>query len=78
MQLKVENEEEGFVIRVLSERSCQGLLLFILEAFEEMGLDVVEARVTCEDTFCLEAIAAKVILIIMGNQLRSFINSKNG
>lgn len=49
------------MIKVLSQRSCQGLLVFILEAFEELGLDVVQARVSCEDNFCLEAVGVKVI-----------------
>lgn len=55
LQLKVEAEEEGLVIKVKSERSCQGLLVFILEAFEELGLDVLQARVSCADNFSLEA-----------------------
>ncbi|KAK7301608.1 hypothetical protein RJT34_12476 [Clitoria ternatea] len=58
-KLKVERQEEGFVIKVLSERSCQGLLVFILEAFEELGLDVLQARVSCADNFCLEAVGNK-------------------
>ncbi|XP_004500338.1 uncharacterized protein [Cicer arietinum] len=55
-KLKVVAQEEGFVIKVLSERSCQGLLVFILEAFEELGLEVLQARVSCVDNFCLEAV----------------------
>ncbi|KAG4989213.1 hypothetical protein AAZX31_11G187800 [Glycine max] len=55
-KLEVETQEEAFVIKVLSESSCQGLLVFILEAFEEMGLDVLQARVSCADSFSLEAI----------------------
>ncbi|XP_045823870.1 transcription factor bHLH61-like [Trifolium pratense] len=58
-KLKVETQEEGFVIKVHSERSCQGLLVFILEAFEELGLEVPHARVSCVDDFCLEAIGNK-------------------
>ncbi|KAK2386623.1 transcription regulator [Trifolium repens] len=58
-KLKVETQEEGFVIKVVSERSCQGLLVFILEAFEELGLEVLHARVSCVDDFCLEAIGNK-------------------
>ncbi|XP_052735256.1 uncharacterized protein LOC108342608 isoform X2 [Vigna angularis] len=45
--------------KVLSQRSCQGLLVFILEAFEELGLDVVQARVSCADSFSLEALGNK-------------------
>ncbi|XP_040992044.1 uncharacterized protein LOC121238988 isoform X9 [Juglans microcarpa x Juglans regia] len=58
-QLKVEAQEKGFVIEVFTERSCCGLLVFILEAFEELGLDVRQARVSCSDRFHLEAIGAK-------------------
>lgn len=61
LQLKVVAQEEGFVIKVLSERSCQGLLVFILEAFEELGLEVLQARVSCVDNFCLEAVGNRVI-----------------
>ncbi|XP_040992038.1 uncharacterized protein LOC121238988 isoform X4 [Juglans microcarpa x Juglans regia] len=57
--LKVEAQEKGFVIEVFTERSCCGLLVFILEAFEELGLDVRQARVSCSDRFHLEAIGAK-------------------
>ncbi|KAL2333047.1 hypothetical protein Fmac_014260 [Flemingia macrophylla] len=58
-KLEVEAQEEGFVIKVLSQSSCQGLLVFILEAFEELGLDVLQARVSCADSFSLEALANK-------------------
>ncbi|XP_057726925.1 uncharacterized protein LOC130942231 [Arachis stenosperma] len=57
--LKVEAQEEGFMIRVLSQRSCKGLLVFILEAFEELGLQVLQARVSCVDAFSLEAMGIK-------------------
>ncbi|KAF5446610.1 hypothetical protein F2P56_032223 [Juglans regia] len=57
--LKVEAQEKGFVIEVFAERSCCGLLVFILEAFEELGLDVRQARVSCSDRFHLEAIGAR-------------------
>ncbi|BBH04574.1 transcription regulator [Prunus dulcis] len=43
-QLKVEPREGGFLIKLFAERSCSGLLVFILEAFEELGLDVHQAR----------------------------------
>ncbi|QCD77876.1 hypothetical protein DEO72_LG1g1504 [Vigna unguiculata] len=59
-KLEVKMQEEGFVIKVLSQRSCQGLLVFILEAFEELGLDVLQARVSCADSFTLEALGNKI------------------
>lgn len=61
LQVKVEPKEEGFVIEVMSEKRCQGLLVFILEAIEELGLELLDARVSCVDNFCLEAVGNKVI-----------------
>ncbi|XP_028768891.1 uncharacterized protein LOC114726460 isoform X2 [Neltuma alba] len=52
----VEEREEGFMIKVLSQRSCEGLLVFVLQAIEELGLDVLQARVSCAESFCLEAV----------------------
>ncbi|KAG4402585.1 hypothetical protein GLYMA_02G233300v4 [Glycine max] len=57
--LKVEQQEEGYLIKVLSQRSCQGLLAFILEAFERLGLVVLQARASCVESFCLEAFGIK-------------------
>ncbi|KHN08842.1 uncharacterized protein LOC114384416 [Glycine soja] len=57
--LKVEPQEEGFMIKVLSQRSCQGLLAFILEAFERLGLEVLQARASCVESFSLEAFGIK-------------------
>jgi len=45
---------------VFSERNCPGMLVAILDAFEELGLDVLDARVSCEDTFQLEAVGGEV------------------
>ncbi|XP_050368688.1 transcription factor SCREAM2-like [Argentina anserina] len=60
VQLKVEPREEdqaGFQIKMSIEKSCSGLLVFVLEAFEELGLDVLQARVSCSNNFLLEAVA---------------------
>ncbi|THF96750.1 transcription factor bHLH61-like isoform X2 [Camellia sinensis] len=57
----VEDQEKGFLVSVVSERSCNGLLVFILEAFESMGLDVLQARVSCSTDFHLEAIGGYVL-----------------
>ena len=54
--------QHGFVINVLSDKSCPGLLVSILEAFDELGLSVLQATVSCEDTFRLEAIGGEVIM----------------
>ncbi|KAK4745917.1 hypothetical protein SAY87_012229 [Trapa incisa] len=48
--------EAGFRISMHSETNCPGLLVSILEAFEELGLDVLDASVSCEDNFHLEAV----------------------
>ncbi|XP_043723535.1 uncharacterized protein LOC122670646 [Telopea speciosissima] len=55
----VETVEKGFLINVFSEKSCSGLLVSILEAFEELGLNVLEARVSCSDNFRLEAVGGE-------------------
>lgn len=60
LQIKVETQEEGFTIKVVCEKSCQGLLTFILEAFEKLGLDVLQARASCVEKFSLEAFGIKV------------------
>ncbi|KAJ1416327.1 Helix-loop-helix DNA-binding domain superfamily [Sesbania bispinosa] len=55
----VETLEKGFLINVFSERNCPGMLVAILDAFEELGLDVLDVRVSCEDTFQLEAVGGE-------------------
>lgn len=59
-QLRVEAQDKGFLIKVFSERRCGGLLVFLLEAFEELGLDVFQARVSCSEGFLFEAVGVKV------------------
>ncbi|KAL2557842.1 transcription regulator [Forsythia ovata] len=56
-QVKVETLEKGFQINVYSEKNCPGLLVSILEAFEELGLEVLDARVSCSNNFRLEAVS---------------------
>lgn len=60
MQVSVETLERGFLINVFSSKCCQGLLVSILEAFEEMRLTVLEARVSCSDTFRFQAVGGEV------------------
>ncbi|KAJ4978141.1 hypothetical protein NE237_008921 [Protea cynaroides] len=55
----VETVENGFLINVFSEKNCPGMLVSILEAFEELGLNVLEARVSCTDNFHLEAVGGE-------------------
>lgn len=60
MQVVVESLKTGFLVNVYSEKSCQGLLVSILEVFDELGLHVMEARVSCADCFRLEALSGEV------------------
>lgn len=53
----VETLEKGFLINVHSEKSCPGLLVSVLEAFEELNLTVVQARASCTENFQLEAVS---------------------
>ncbi|XP_072984973.1 transcription factor bHLH61-like [Typha latifolia] len=55
----VETVGRGFLINVFSDRSYAGLLVSILEAFEELGLTLLEARASCTDTFRLEAVGGE-------------------
>ncbi|EYU35227.1 hypothetical protein MIMGU_mgv1a020854mg [Erythranthe guttata] len=52
--------ERGFLVNVDSRKSCPGLLVSVLETFEEVGLNVVQARVSCSYTFLLQAFGAQV------------------
>ncbi|KAK9153077.1 hypothetical protein Sjap_000557 [Stephania japonica] len=54
-EVKVEKIENGFLVRVTSEKG-KDILVSVLEVFEEMGLNVVHARVSCTHSFCMEAI----------------------
>ncbi|KAI4302673.1 hypothetical protein MLD38_038393 [Melastoma candidum] len=56
MDVKVETLDKGFRINIYSDRSCPGLLVSILEAFEELGLNVMDAKISCSENFSLEAI----------------------
>ncbi|XP_010931324.1 transcription factor bHLH61 isoform X1 [Elaeis guineensis] len=58
-RVTVETIEKGFLINVFLEKSSPGLLVSILEAFEELGLDVLDADVSCADTFRLEAVGGE-------------------
>ncbi|CAI9091817.1 OLC1v1026935C1 [Oldenlandia corymbosa var. corymbosa] len=55
-KVTVKTLEKGILVNVYSGKSCPGLLVCILEAFEEVGLNVLDARVSCEDNFHLQAI----------------------
>ncbi|CAH2063985.1 unnamed protein product, partial [Thlaspi arvense] len=53
-----ETLEKGFMIKVMSGKNEAGILVCVLEAFETLGLEVVEARVSCTDSFSLHAIGS--------------------
>lgn len=55
----VETLEKGFLVNINSEKSCPGLLVSVLAVFEELGLNVIEARVSCTDSFRLEALGGE-------------------
>ncbi|XP_038893157.1 uncharacterized protein LOC120082020 [Benincasa hispida] len=55
-EVKVEKNGEEFKVKVRCEKGGDRLVS-VLEAFEKMGLNVVEARVSCTECFCMEAIA---------------------
>ncbi|XP_075512588.1 transcription factor bHLH61-like isoform X2 [Primulina tabacum] len=55
----VEALEKGFLVNVHAWKSFPGLLVYILETFEDIGLTVVEARVSCADNFHLQAIGGE-------------------
>lgn len=54
-QVSVQVLEKGFIINVFMDRSRPGLLAAILEAFDELGLTVLDARASCSSSFRLEA-----------------------
>ncbi|KAF5790429.1 hypothetical protein HanXRQr2_Chr09g0383141 [Helianthus annuus] len=55
----VETLEKGMRVNVYSERSCPGLLVFVLKVFEDLSLNVLEARVSCTGSFQLEALGVE-------------------
>ncbi|XP_078435798.1 uncharacterized protein LOC144706670 [Wolffia australiana] len=52
----VEAQEKSFLVRVFSKKTGPHLLVSILSAFEDLGIDVIDARVSCAESFRLEAI----------------------
>ena len=60
LQVLVEPLETGFLVNIYSAKNCPGLLVLILQVFDELGLDVMEARVSCADSFRLKAFGEEV------------------
>ncbi|XP_042393163.1 uncharacterized protein LOC121984339 isoform X2 [Zingiber officinale] len=57
----VETLQRGFLINVSSMMSYPGLLVSILEAFDQLGLSVVQARAACTDSFHLEVVGGDIV-----------------
>ncbi|XVE88234.1 hypothetical protein DITRI_Ditri19aG0053300 [Diplodiscus trichospermus] len=55
-EVKVEKNGEEFAVKVTCNKGGDKLVS-ILEAFEELGLNVLQARVSCSHFFAMEAIA---------------------
>jgi hypothetical protein len=54
--VEVQKLGQRFLVRVNCEKGADRLVT-ILEAFDEMGLNVQQARVSCNNCFAMEAIA---------------------
>ncbi|CAO2839215.1 unnamed protein product [Amaranthus hypochondriacus] len=54
-KVNVETLENMFTVNVESEQNCPGLLLTIIQVFEELGLDVLNAEAACNHGFELAA-----------------------
>ncbi|KAG8085187.1 hypothetical protein GUJ93_ZPchr0010g9050 [Zizania palustris] len=59
--VRVQVLEKGFLINVFMDKTIPGLLSSILEAFDELGLTVIEARASCSSSFRLQAVGGEVI-----------------
>ncbi|KAD6796498.1 hypothetical protein R6Q59_019724 [Mikania micrantha] len=57
--VRVQTLEKGIQVNVCSDRSCQGLLVYVLKVFEELSLNVLEATVSCTSCFQLEALGVQ-------------------
>lgn len=55
----MEKIEASFHVRVTCEKAGD-TLVSILDAFDEMGLNILQAKVSCNSYFAMEAIAAHV------------------
>ncbi|PWZ03901.1 hypothetical protein Zm00014a_009666 [Zea mays] len=61
----VLDKKGRFLVSVFMDESCgpppAGLLASVLEAFDDIGLTVLEARATCAGSFRLEAVGEEVV-----------------
>lgn len=49
------------MINIFAGKNQPGMLVSVLEAFEDIGLNVLEARISCTDSFSLHANGVEVI-----------------
>ncbi|CAN6829354.1 unnamed protein product [Brassica oleracea] len=61
----VDTLENGFLINITSRKNDGGMLVCLLEAFEDLGLDVVEARVSCTDSFSMHAVGSSNVTTLI-------------
>ncbi|KAI9197598.1 hypothetical protein LWI28_001333 [Acer negundo] len=57
-EVKVEKIGETFLVKVICKKGDENKLVSILEVFDEMGVNVVQASVSCNYYFSMEAIVA--------------------
>uniref|UniRef100_A0A0E0L162 Plant bHLH transcription factor ACT-like domain-containing protein n=1 Tax=Oryza punctata TaxID=4537 RepID=A0A0E0L162_ORYPU len=57
--VRVQVLDKGFLINVFMHKSSPGLLASILQAFDDLGLTVIEARASCSNSFRLEAVGGE-------------------
>ncbi|RRT48005.1 hypothetical protein B296_00037670 [Ensete ventricosum] len=60
LQVTVETLEKGFLINIFCDKNCPGLLVSVLEALEALGLEVLDASISCADSFRLAAVGGEV------------------
>lgn len=65
MTVETLGVQQGFLVNVFSDKSCPGLLVSVLEAFDELGLSVLQATASCDDSFRLEAVGGEVNILLL-------------
>ncbi|GAB4827183.1 hypothetical protein Ancab_034073 [Ancistrocladus abbreviatus] len=66
MEVKVQKVGNGFLVKVRGEKRGQDQsLVGILQAFDEIGLAVVQATVSCENHFAMEALVETVGIVAL-------------
>ncbi|GFP89629.1 hypothetical protein PHJA_001106700 [Phtheirospermum japonicum] len=73
-EVKVEKVGTGYLLVRITCKKGENLLVSILEAFEEMNLNVLQARVTSKHFFGMEAIVqADIDASILNQAIRKII-----